>query len=179
MLIMFDESDEIPSQFFLGLLGIPQRFVCTHWLPKYSLRIHGVPSVDFLSNGNVFKQLFCKFSLSLRECKSLNVEKQGRVNFPIHHSRHIIYGTAVVVKINFPIRGFAAHGEIYLHHSCSAIYYVPFVIHGEIFFLLSWLRHSRRKIPSLFLHIKGLGHSILLYLFKSSHRGSIPGCCRH
>ena len=55
-------------------------------------------------------------------------------NFPIHHSRHNIFpihGTAVVVKINFPIRGFAAHGEIYLHHSCSAIHgenIVPFVI---------------------------------------------------
>ena len=31
---------------------------------------------------------------------------------------------------------------------------------GKFFFLLSWLRHSRRKIPSLFLHIKGLGHSL-------------------
>ena len=53
------------------------------------------------------------------------------------HSIFPIYGTAVVVKINFPIRGFAAHGEIYLHHSCSAIHgenIAPFVIHGEIFF---------------------------------------------
>ena len=47
----------------------------------------------------------------------------------------------------------SSRGEIYLHPSCSAIYYVPFVIHGEIFFLLLWLRHSRRKILSLFLYI--------------------------
>ena len=50
------------------------------------------------------------------------------------HNIFLIHGLAVIVKRNFPIRGFAAHGEIYLHHSCSAIYYVPFVIHGEIFF---------------------------------------------
>ena len=29
-----------------------------------------------------------------------------------------IQGLAVVVKKNFPIRGFAAHGEIFLHYSC-------------------------------------------------------------
>ena len=53
-----------------------------------------------------------------------------QLNFPIQ-------GLAVIVKKNFPIRGSAAHGEIYLHHSCSAIHgenIVPFVIHGEIFF---------------------------------------------
>ena len=39
---------------------------------------------------------------------------------------------------------------------------------GKFFFLLSWLRHSRRKIPSLFFHIKGLGHSFnkQIYLFS-------------
>ena len=30
-----------------------------------------------------------------------------------------IQGTAVVVKKNFPIRGFAAHGEIFFHYSCA------------------------------------------------------------
>ena len=35
----------------------------------------------------------------------------GMVNFPIH-------GLAVIVKKSFPIRGFAAHGEIFFHYSC-------------------------------------------------------------
>ena len=83
---------------------------------------------------------------------------QGTFQFPCASQFFPILGSAVVVKKNFPIHGFAAHGEIYLHHSCSAKYYVPFVIHGEIFFLLSWLCHSRGKFPSLFLHIKRLGH---------------------
>ena len=33
-----------------------------------------------------------------------------------------IQGLAVVVKKNFPIRGFAAHGEIFLYYSCRASY---------------------------------------------------------
>ena len=59
--------------------------------------------------------------------KFLHSSLKAHYIFPIH-------GLAVVVKRKSIIRGFAAHGEIYLHHSCSAIYYVPFVIHGEIFF---------------------------------------------
>ena len=40
-----------------------------------------------------------------------------------HESRkaHFIFpthGLAVVVKKNFPTRGFAARGEIFLHHAC-------------------------------------------------------------
>ena len=35
----------------------------------------------------------------------------GMVNFPIH-------GLAVIVKKTLPIRGFAAHGEIFFHYSC-------------------------------------------------------------
>ena len=34
------------------------------------------------------------------------------------HSRFPIHGLAVIVKKNFPIRGFAAHGEIIFHYSC-------------------------------------------------------------
>ena len=36
-----------------------------------------------------------------------------------------IQGLAVIVKQNFPIRGYAAHGEIFLYYSCEAF-------HGEI-----------------------------------------------
>ena len=68
--------------------------------------------------------------------------KRRKKNFPINHERHIIYGGAGVVKINFPMSGEAANGEIYFHHDCCAIYYVPWVMNGEIY-------------PSLFLHIKG------------------------
>ena len=40
---------------------------------------------------------------------------QERCNiFPIH-------GGAGVVKINFPISGVAANGEIYFHHNCCAM----------------------------------------------------------
>ena len=41
------------------------------------------------------------------------------------HEWHIIYGRAGVVKINFPMSSEAANGEIYFHHDCCAIYYVP------------------------------------------------------
>ena len=79
------------------------------------------------------------------------------------HNIFPIHGLAVVVKRNFPIRGFAAHGEISFHHSCKAI-------HGEnimclswfmakFIFPLSWLRHSSGKTPSLFLLSMGLAHS--------------------
>ena len=34
------------------------------------------------------------------------------------HNIFPIHGLAVIVKRNFPIRGFAAHGEIYFHYSC-------------------------------------------------------------
>ena len=35
------------------------------------------------------------------------------------HSRFPIHGlAAVIVKKSFPIRGFAAHGEIIFHYSC-------------------------------------------------------------
>ena len=68
--------------------------------------------------------------------------ERRKKNFPMNHERHIIYGGAGVVKINFPMSGEAANGEIYFHHDCCAIYYVPWVMNGEIY-------------PSLFLHIKG------------------------
>ena len=41
------------------------------------------------------------------------------------HSIFPIQGLAVVVKKDFPIRGFAAHGKIFFHYSCCAF-------HGEI-----------------------------------------------
>ena len=50
---------------------------------------------------------------------------------------------------------------------------------GNFFFLLSWLRHSRRKIPSLFLHIKGLGHFLKKSENLACHQHmskSIPFC---
>ena len=50
--------------------------------------------------------------------------KRRKKNFPMNHERHIIYGGAGVVKINFPMSGEAANGEIYFHHDCCAIYYV-------------------------------------------------------
>ena len=68
--------------------------------------------------------------------------ERRKKNFPMNHERHIIYGGAGVVKINFPMSGKAANGEIYFHHDCCAIYYVPWVMNGEIY-------------PSLFFHIKG------------------------
>jgi hypothetical protein len=34
------------------------------------------------------------------------------------HNIFPIHGLAVVVKKNFPIRGYATHGEIFLHHAC-------------------------------------------------------------
>ena len=37
------------------------------------------------------------------------------------HNIFPIHGLAVVVKKNFPIRGYATHGEIFLHHACQAI----------------------------------------------------------
>ena len=37
------------------------------------------------------------------------------------HNIFPIHGLAVIVKRNFPIRGFAAHGEIFFHYSCKAI----------------------------------------------------------
>ena len=71
--------------------------------------------------------------------------ERRKKNFPMNHERHNIFsmnGGAGVVKINFPMSGEAANGEIYFHHDCCAIYYVPWVMNGEI-------------CPSLFLHIKG------------------------
>ena len=68
--------------------------------------------------------------------------REEEKNFPMNHERHIIYGGAGVVKINFPMSGEAANEEIYFHYDCCAICYVPWVMNGEI-------------CPSLFLHIKG------------------------
>ena len=51
--------------------------------------------------------------------------ERKKKKFPMNHERHIIYGGAGVVKINFPMSGEAANGEIYFHHDCCAIYYVP------------------------------------------------------
>ena len=88
--------------------------------------------------------------------------ERRKKNFPMNHERHIIYGGAGVVKINFPISHFVAtNGEIYFHHDCCAIHYVPWVMNGEI-----W--------PSLYLHIKGftfpykewkLHHELYIYMF--------------
>ena len=83
--------------------------------------------------------LLLKFLLSIRECKSLNVEKQGQVNFPIHHSRHIIFSPFM--------------GKIL----CA------FFDSWGNFSLLSWLRHSKGKISFLFLHIKGLSQCLKAY----------------
>ena len=43
---------------------------------------------------------------------------QGTFQFPCASQFFPIHGLAVVVKKNFPIRGFAAHGEIFIHYSC-------------------------------------------------------------
>ena len=54
--------------------------------------------------------------------------ERRKKNFPMNHERHNIFtmnGGAGVVKINFPMSGGAANGEIYFHHDCCAIYYVP------------------------------------------------------
>ena len=38
--------------------------------------------------------------------------ERRKKNFPMNHERHIMYGGAGVVKINFPMSGEAASGEI-------------------------------------------------------------------
>ena len=54
--------------------------------------------------------------------------ERRKKNFPMNHERRNIFtmnGGAGVVKINFPMSGEAANGEIYFYHDCCAIYYVP------------------------------------------------------
>ena len=50
--------------------------------------------------------------------------ERRKKNFPMNHERHNIFsmnGGAGVVKINFPMSGGAANGEIYFHHDCCAM----------------------------------------------------------
>ena len=39
--------------------------------------------------------------------------ERRKKDFPVNHERHVIYGGAGVVKINFPMSGEATNGEIY------------------------------------------------------------------
>ena len=50
--------------------------------------------------------------------------REEEKNFPMNHKRHNIFsmnGGAGVVKINFPMSGGAANGEIYFYHDCKAM----------------------------------------------------------
>ena len=73
-----------------------------------------------------------------------------------------IQGKAVVVKKNFPIRGFTAHGKFFFHYSCA-----PFMGKYDCTFHDSqgiFISHTRGfaahmgNIPSPFFEMMGLGH---------------------